>query len=275
VAADEQRSVTFDRAAEYYDATRGLDQEGTRLQTELLLAELPSQGRVLEVGVGTGQVALPLHDAGIEVVGLDLARPMMDKLIAKSGGRLPFPLVQADATTMPFADRSFGAAYLRWVLHLIPAWETALAEMVRVVRSQGVICALLGAYGGVRAEIQDRFSQITGVDHAPAGLGWDASAELDRAMAALGRRVRPLPPIQHTMTDTLGDFMAGIEENRYSWTWRLSEDVRMSATAELRLWARERFGDLDAPMPVEPGAGWRAYDTTGSKGDPETPAKSA
>ena len=122
-------------------------------------------------------------------MGLDLARPMMDKLIAKTGGTLVFPLVQADATRMPFPDDVFGAAYLRWVLHLIPAWETAVAEMVRVVRPEGVICALLGAYGGLRGEIQDRFSEITGIDHAPVGLGWNATAELDRAMAALGPAV--------------------------------------------------------------------------------------
>jgi SAM-dependent methyltransferase len=275
VTADEPRSVAFDRAAEYYDSTRGLDEEGTRRQNALLLEELVSNDRVLEIGVGTGQVALPLHEAGVDVMGLDLARPMMDKLIAKSGGRLPFPLVQADATRMPFADRSFGAAYLRWVLHLIPAWEAAVAEMVRVVRPEGTICALLGAYGGVRGAIQDRFSEITGIDHAPVGLGWNAAAELDRAMAALGRRFRPLPPIHHTSTETVEDFMRSIEENRYSWTWRLPDDVRLSAAEELRPWARERFGDLEAPIPFEFASQWRAYDAADPAQTSETPAKTA
>jgi SAM-dependent methyltransferase len=271
VTAEDSRSVTFDRAAEYYDATRGLDEEGTRLQTALLLDELASKGSVLEVGVGTGQVALPLHSAGIDVMGLDLARPMMDRLIAKAGGRLPFPLVQADATRMPFADHVFAAAYLRWVLHLIPAWDAALAEMVRVVKREGSICVLLGAYGGTRGAIQDRFSEITGIDHAPVGLGWNAAAELDRAMAALGRRVRPLPPLRHTVVETVEDFMTGIEENRYSWTWRLPDDVRMSAVTELRPWAQERFGDLDTPMPFEFATEWRAYDAEG----PSTPVNPA
>lgn len=138
MTADDPGSVAFDRAAEYYDATRGFDEEGTRRQTALLLEESTGRGRVLEVGVGTGQVALPLHEAGVDVIGLDLARPMMDKLIAKTGGTLVFPLVQADATRMPFPDDVFGAAYLRWVLHLIPAWETAAQEMVRVDRKSVV-----------------------------------------------------------------------------------------------------------------------------------------
>jgi SAM-dependent methyltransferase len=263
MTADDGPSVAFDRAAAYYDQTRGLPEDGARRQTDLLIEELASSGPVLEVGVGTGQVALPLHEAGVGVIGLDLARPMMDRLIEKSEGRIPFPLVQADATRMPFAEATFGAAYLRWVLHLIPAWEAAVSEMARVVRPEGVILALLGSYGGVRGEIQDRFSEITGIDHAPVGLGWNAIEELDRAMESLGRRPRPLRPIRHISTDTLEDFIQGIEANRYSWTWRLPEDVRVRGLAQVRPWARERFGDLDAPVAFEFATQWRAYDTGG------------
>jgi len=265
MTADERPSVAFDRAAEYYDTTRGLPEDGARLQTMLLVEELASASPVLEVGVGTGQVALPLHEAGVDVMGLDLARPMMDKLIGKSAGRIPFPLVQADATRMPFADGAFGAAYLRWVLHLIPDWEAAVSEMVRVVRPEGVICALLGSYGGIRGELQDHFSELTGIDHTPVGLGWNAAGELDRVMAALGRRFRPLTPIRHISTDSLEDFILGIEENRYSWTWRLPDDVRMRALEHFRPWARERFGDLEEPVPFEFDTEWRAYDTHGSR----------
>ena len=272
MTTEEPRSVAFDRAADYYDTTRGaFDEEGTRLQTELLRGELSPSQPVLEVGIGTGQVALPLHDAGIDVMGLDLARPMMERLVVKSGGDRPFPLVQADATRMPFAQGAFGAAYLRWVLHLIPAWETALAEMVRVVRPDGVICVLLGVYGGRRAEIQDRFSEITGIDHTPVGLGWNAVADLDRTMATLGRRFRALPPIDQASSETTEHFIRNIEANRYSWTWRLSDEVRMSTAQELRAWARERFADLDTPMPFEFPTEWRAYDSAVA----QTPANPA
>jgi SAM-dependent methyltransferase len=260
VTADEPRSVTFDRAAEYYDRTRGLDEEGSRLQTKLLLGELASRGRTLEVGVGTGQVALPLHEAGVELVGLDLARPMMDKLIEKAGGVLPFPLVQADATRMPLADGTFGAVYLRWVLHLIPTWRAALEEIVRVVRPDGVILTMLGSYSGPRAQIQDRVAELTGVDMTPIGLGWGDVDRLDSAMDALGWRARPLPPIAHTVVETLEDFVAGIEENRYSWTWRLPEDMRDRAAVQVRAWAEQEFGDLSAPQLMEFTSDWRAYD---------------
>ena len=52
-------SVAFDRAAEYYDRTRGSSPEGLRKTIDLLTGELRDRGTVLEVGVGTGQLGLP------------------------------------------------------------------------------------------------------------------------------------------------------------------------------------------------------------------------
>ncbi len=86
VPETDDRSVAFDRAADYYDRTRGLTEEGQRRTIELLSSELGGRGRVLEIGVGTGQLALPLRAAGVPVVGLDLAMPMLSRAVAKSGG---------------------------------------------------------------------------------------------------------------------------------------------------------------------------------------------
>ena len=254
-------SVAFDRAAEYYDRTRGSSPEGLRKTIDLLTAELRDRGTALEVGVGTGQLGLPLHDAGIAVTGLDLARPMMDKLVEKAGGRSPFPLVQADATRMPFRDGAFGASYLRWVLHLIPAWGSALAEIVRVVRPGGVFLASLGSYGGRRSEIQERFAELTGVSIDPPGLTWDGYDELDAAATALGLVPRPLPPIPETGRESLEAFIDAIAENRYSWTWKVEDPDLLARTAvEVRRWAEERYGPLDAIPLDEYETFWRAYD---------------
>jgi SAM-dependent methyltransferase len=50
------------------------------------LAELAGDGRALELGIGTGRIALPLARRGVEVHGIDLSRAMIDRLRAKSGG---------------------------------------------------------------------------------------------------------------------------------------------------------------------------------------------
>lgn len=51
-----------------------------------VLAELAGGGRVLELGVGTGRVAIPLARRGLEVHGLDASARMLEVLAAKDGG---------------------------------------------------------------------------------------------------------------------------------------------------------------------------------------------
>jgi 2-polyprenyl-3-methyl-5-hydroxy-6-metoxy-1,4-benzoquinol methylase len=49
------------------------------------LAELASDGSALELGIGTGRIALPLAQRGIRVHGIDLSEAMVARLRAKSG----------------------------------------------------------------------------------------------------------------------------------------------------------------------------------------------
>ena len=259
-------SVRFDRAAEFYDRTRGISDEAMARNVEVLSAELAGRGHVLEVGVGTGLLALPLHAAGLPLVGLDLSAPMIGKLVEKAGGQPPLPLVLADATRMPFVDDAFGGAYVRWVLHLIAEWRAALAEVVRVVRPDGMFCANLGAYGGPRAEIQGRFGELAGTEIHPVGLGWGNVDALDAEMASHGASVRLLPPVDEGGEEALGEFLDGIRDDRYSWTLPVAEDVRLRAAEELRRWAEERFGPLDVPTPFVHPTVWRAYDLPQQRG---------
>lgn len=50
------------------------------------LHELAQDGRALELGVGTGRIALPLAETGVEVHGIDASEAMLSRLRAKPGG---------------------------------------------------------------------------------------------------------------------------------------------------------------------------------------------
>ena len=256
-------SIRFDTAADHYDRTRAISDEAMGRTISLLASELRDRGRVLEVGVGTGLLALRLHEAGLPLIGLDLSAPMLAKLVEKAGGAPPIPLVLGDATAMPFADGAFGAAYLRWVLHLIPDWRVALAEMARVVRPGGVLLVSLGAFDEVGRAIRARFSEITGLSTDPVGLMWGNHEALDGELEGLGLRLRVLPSIPEEAEEALGSFLDAIEEGRWSWTWHVPEDTRVDAVRELRPWAEERFGPLDRVERSEVETVWRAYDVPG------------
>jgi SAM-dependent methyltransferase len=75
-------STYGERIAEFYDDRHhAFDEAAVRL-----LAELAGGGRALELGVGTGRLALPLAALGVEVHGIDASRAMVERLRAKPGG---------------------------------------------------------------------------------------------------------------------------------------------------------------------------------------------
>jgi SAM-dependent methyltransferase len=51
------------------------------------LAELAGDGRALELGIGTGRIAVPLAARGVDVHGIDLSKAMTDRLRAKPGAK--------------------------------------------------------------------------------------------------------------------------------------------------------------------------------------------
>ena len=78
-------STYGDRIADVYDAhvaDLGLDTEGA-VET---LASLAGDGPVLELAIGTGRLALPLTERGLEVHGIDASEAMVAKLREKPGG---------------------------------------------------------------------------------------------------------------------------------------------------------------------------------------------
>jgi SAM-dependent methyltransferase len=77
---DEEIARTYDeRTTERFDPAV-LD------PTVDFLAELAGDGAALELGIGTGRVALPLSRRGVTVHGIDVSQPMTDRLRAKPGG---------------------------------------------------------------------------------------------------------------------------------------------------------------------------------------------
>ncbi len=262
--SDEARSVAFDRAASFYDNTRTLSPEAARHVNDQLAAELAGRGRALEIGVGTGRIALPLAAAGVPLVGLDLSRPMLDRLVEKAGGRPPFPIVVADATRLPFREGAFGAAYAAHVLHLIPGWRDAVGELVRVVRSGGTVLIDIGMPPSKHDEpieaVTDRFTVESGLERRHPGLEEDGGPALDEAFAGLGARPRVLPGVREERRLPLEDWIQLLRGNVFSWTWPLDDATRNRAADGTLAWARERFGDLSEPRAYSYTIQWRAYD---------------
>ena len=104
---DDYGPATYgDHVADVYDGWYSTHDEAS----VALLAELARGGAALELGVGTGRVALPLAARGVEVHGLDASAAMLERLRSKPGG------AQIRTTLGSFADfdlaEEFSLAYV-------------------------------------------------------------------------------------------------------------------------------------------------------------------
>jgi SAM-dependent methyltransferase len=97
-------------AARYDTSTAEMWGPGTVDPPVGLLAELAGGGRALELGIGTGRVALPLARRGVRVHGIDLSRAMVARLRAKPGSDAIGVTIGDFATTA--VEGRFSLAYL-------------------------------------------------------------------------------------------------------------------------------------------------------------------
>ena len=74
------------------------------------LVELAGERRALELGIGTGRIALPLAQRGVPVHGIELSKAMVARLRAKPGGEEIGVTIGDFATTT--VDGTFSLAYL-------------------------------------------------------------------------------------------------------------------------------------------------------------------
>ncbi len=108
---DDEDGYFGERVAARYDETAAeLFDPAVVEPTVDFLAELAGTGRALELGIGTGRIALPLAARGVEVRGIELSRAMAARLRAKPGGE-GIAVTIGDFSTAK-ADGTFSLAYL-------------------------------------------------------------------------------------------------------------------------------------------------------------------
>ncbi|HEV8699481.1 MAG TPA: class I SAM-dependent methyltransferase [Candidatus Limnocylindrales bacterium] len=97
-------------AATYDESSADMFDPAVVEPTVDILAELAGGGRALELGIGTGRIALPLATRGVAVHGIELSKAMAARLRAKPGGE-GIPVTIGDFATAK-ADGLFSMVYL-------------------------------------------------------------------------------------------------------------------------------------------------------------------
>jgi len=118
------------------------DKKWRRIVAKRVSEKLSSDSsQILDVACGTGDLSLTLFETtGVRVVATDFCRPMLEIAAGKMPGAVK--LVEADALSLPFLDRSFEAVTIAFGLRNLSNVETGLKELFRVVKPQGWVAVL-------------------------------------------------------------------------------------------------------------------------------------
>jgi SAM-dependent methyltransferase len=256
------QSINFDRAATYYDETRGfppgVEQDAVRLFVQA--GGLTMRSRVFEIGIGTGRIALPLAIHVGEYHGADISTGMLGRLLAKRGDEPILPVV-ADGTRLPYANATFDAIIAVHIFHLIADWRAALRECARILKPGAPLMHGWGARisepvltaawdEAVREWQQD---QVVPAPPIP-------NAESERFLNEAGWLLQG-EQLQFTFTQygSPQQFIDSLRERKWSHTWRMSDDVLERGIAAVEHAAREHFPDLNALIPRQQTFRVQAY----------------
>ncbi len=239
-------SISFDNAAHFYDETRGFP-AGVETNAAAAIARVAGftgGERVLEIGVGTGRIALPVAPYVQRYFGIDISPLMMRRLLEKRGDE-PISLVQGDATRLPFPRAAFEAVMAVHIFHLIPGWQQVLVELARVLKPGGCLIHCWNS-NDQAIDIETTLKELVSGGRAEAvgargntfleESGWQVGEE---EMYTFTRQQKPIEIVDQ------------MRRRVWSRTWRLSDAQLAENVAALQQMLEQRFSDLHTSIEVQ------------------------
>jgi len=129
----------FDSQADTYGAsTTAFGQFLADFEKKRILREFTdTKGLLLDVGTGWGRYAIELTEMGLDVVGIDISRKMLETAMIRREKESKHHLVQANALWLPFKDDTFDYVLFVRSLKYVKDYFNVLDEVSRVLRCNG------------------------------------------------------------------------------------------------------------------------------------------
>ena len=245
--------INFDRVADIYDETRGLPPGMDERIMEAIVAATHAEPdtRFLELGIGTGRVALPFVRHGYAYTGVDISEQMMNVLRDKVGPEARnLELITGDVAHLPQADGSVDVVLAVHLLHLVPNVRVVLQEVQRVLAPMGhlVVAGNDTVPDDPRREIQGQwreFVQQAGVELPSNERGqtpgqtelWEMGAQT--TVFHVGSWARPFRP---------ADLLQEQRDRVFSLSWSVPDDVLEQVDHQMQDWVNTRYGSADVEL---------------------------
>ncbi len=235
---------SFDRVADIYDETRRMPADVLAQVVEQVASVVdPADGELLEIGVGTGRIAIPLAERGFRVAGVDISEKMLKHLREKMVAvHVNVGVARGDVTILPFADELFAAVLAVHVFHLLDDMRACVAEVRRVLRLRG--CLLFSGEQRTQSYIQQVLSEQYGVKEGlreifgrlgvPMPDWGDVEHRVEQAVSELGGTVSQLEPIEWEATITCAGIVGRIEGRVTSSLWNVPDETLQNLVEKVR-----------------------------------------
>lgn len=278
-------SFSFDPLADYYDATRGYPPGvAQQIARDIVQALNARPGtRFLEVGVGTGRIAVPLATQGFDYSGVDISGKMVAYCLVKlreqgwqeevrPWGSLPdeqatttpevwrflqvdpparMRLALADMTALPFADASFDVSLGVHVFHLVSDWQLAIREAMRVVRPGGLFVQCWDKHtseerGLIGRKWEEILKELRG--EVKSSRSYYEGA-IEQWLRANGFQPEIVGLTRWETVRTPRSRVEHIARRLSSGTRRIPDELFRASVERLERWAQDYFGEqLDVPQ---------------------------
>lgn len=255
-------SIVFDRAVEYYDQTRAMPEERHRAMIGALVREagINENSRVLEVGIGTGRIALSVAEYVRRLFGVDLSVEMMNVLRRKRAGtEVAIDLARADALHLPFASGLFDVVYAVHVYHLVANWDSALLDAQRVLKPGGRLVVNFHKRdpNSPNMRLRARMRELAreyGVDTRRPGA--QSEDEIRQEILKWDAAPRIVPVMEWHEAEVPAQILEELDRQIFSETWMIPRVVMDRVMPRLREWAMETYEDLEKPIEGFYGTRW-------------------
>ena len=252
--------VDFSANSKIYDDRHGAVISDQVVQ--IVVNRLGQDATIIDIGAGTGRVAVALAGNGFKVVGVDPSVPMLQAMQQKSAEALVLA-VAAEGARLPLRKSSVDALVLARLLYLVADWQDLLHEAKDVLRRGGILFHEWGNGDASEPWVQVRerarsLFQEAGIE-APFHPGARSEDEVDRFLRDLGFHQQELIDAGIGPAITLADFLNRIQSGEFSYVWNVPKDVQTACLANLRRWCESKF-NLYEPAPMPAKLHWAVYE---------------
>jgi SAM-dependent methyltransferase len=215
---------------------------------------IPRGSRLLDVGCGSGQLALIAARAGMQVTGCDIAANWLDKArlrVALEGLDITFD--EADAEALPYTDSEFDAVVSLIGAMFAPQPEKVAAELTRVCRSGGMVAMANWTPTGFIGQMFRLIAGHTGPSGMPSPVLW-GDRETVRGRLSEGLADMKLTPRMYPFQYPFGpEAVVEFFRMNYGPVWRAFASLTEAGQEELRrelvdLWSTHNLANGECTM---------------------------